>query len=92
MNEFMVKIGIRTDENISALILINGDAIRMVRSEWKGLTQTMKRVFEIELGEAKGDLAKDMTKQITKGNNAARKELSKVSEKIVSTMSTLAFQ
>jgi len=47
-NEFLVKIGFNTDEKIDAIILIDGEKTEDALV-WKGLTQTMKKVYEAEL-------------------------------------------
>merc|ERR1712166_1367479 len=48
-NQFMVTIGWRKDETIDAMIIIDGEEEES-EVEWKGLTQTMKKVFIKELG------------------------------------------
>ena len=48
----MVRIGWRKDETIDAMIIIDGEEEES-EVEWKGLTQTMKKVFVKELDEVK---------------------------------------
>ena len=48
----MVTIGWRKDETIDAMIIIDGEEEES-EVEWKGLTQTMKKVFVKELDEVK---------------------------------------
>ena len=47
-------MGIRINKSIDAIILIVGE--QEVDSEWKGLTQTMKKVFETQLSKVEGKL------------------------------------
>jgi hypothetical protein len=49
MNEFLVKIGFRKDEKIDIVNLIEGKAVES-QSQWKGLTQTLKKIVVKELG------------------------------------------
>jgi len=47
-HEFLVNMGRRTDEKIDAIILIDGEKVED-NLVWKGLTQTMRKVFVAEL-------------------------------------------
>jgi hypothetical protein len=42
--KFMVEAGLFSDNNIDAIFLFNGEEVENA-GEWKGLTQTMKRVY-----------------------------------------------
>ena len=57
-DQFLVSIGIRKDEKIDAIILIDGE--QREESEWKGLTQTMKKVFVKELETTKTFVKKEV--------------------------------
>ena len=78
----MVKIGRWTDEKIDALILIDGEKVED-ELVWKGLTQTMKKVFVEELNVVKVQV-NDVQKQLWKDNETMKDELSKVSTQVVS--------
>jgi len=67
-NEFLVKMGWKTDDKIDAIILIDGEKIEDALV-WKGLTQTMKKVFVEELDKVKVEINK-IKKQIWKDNDA----------------------
>jgi len=54
-NEFMVRAGLRKDETIDAIVLIDGE-IDENELEWVGLTQTMKKVFVKHLNQVEGSL------------------------------------
>ena len=43
-HEFMVQIGWKSDKNIDAIFIIDGEYVDN-DGEWKGLTQTMNRNF-----------------------------------------------
>jgi len=81
-NEFLVKMGLRTDEKIDAIILIDGEKTEDALV-WKGLTQTMKKVFLAELDGVKTEINKTQ-KQLYKDNDAKLDEISKVSGSIMS--------
>jgi len=40
----MIQIGWKTDENMDVIVLIDGEKVDD-ESEWKGLTQTVKKVI-----------------------------------------------
>ena len=47
-NEFMKMLGLRTDEIMDAIVLIDGEFVEN-ETEWKGLTQTVKKLFTKEI-------------------------------------------
>ena len=51
-----MTIGWRKDETIDAMIIIDGEEEES-EVEWKGLTQTMKKVFVKELDEVKAAIS-----------------------------------
>jgi len=69
-NQFMVTIGLRKDETIDAMIIIDGEEEES-EVEWKGLTQTMKKVFVKELDEVKVAMQKDISSLATKQDSFA---------------------
>ena len=81
-NEFLVTIGWKKDDEIDAIILIDGEKVED-QLVWKGLTQTVKKAFVEELDEMKGDFNKKF-QESKKANDATKKEISKVSVQIES--------
>jgi len=60
---------LRINESIDGIILIVGEE-EEDESEWKGLTQTMKRTFETQLSKVEVKL-----KQIQDEKSSAKKEI-----------------
>ena len=71
-NQFLVSIGMRKDDNIDAIILIDGE--QGEESEWKGLTQTMKKVFVKELDTTKTFVKKEVD-SVKKEVDSLREEM-----------------
>jgi len=78
--EFLCNLGFAKDEKIDAIILIDGEKIED-ELVWKGLTQTMKKVFVAELTGVKVEI-NEIQKQLLKDNDSKREELNRVSSAV----------
>ena len=79
-HEFLVKIGYREDEKIDAIILIDGEKAGDALV-WKGLTQTMKKVFTDELEGVKTTIEKKF-EESKEANDNTNKQIDLVGKQV----------